>query len=328
MRLLLAIDSINTLDIVLNEIRARSWPKGTEARVLSVVEDGEVPLETWRAEGYGVAGVRYEMRRRGEQITALAIDRLRAISIPAEVTVMRGNPEFLISFTARQWLADLILIRAHNRTDFRNWLLGSVAKSVVESAHCSVEVVRSGREAHPIAINPSMRILLATDGSNVSLVAAQAVAETIWPADTEVKVVSVVDPMTYSLEEIGVRRDKGTARAHRAIGEALQVLKVAPLKISGEVIAGRRALRIIDRARNWHADLIVLGTHERRGLKRLLLGGTSAVVANRAHCSVRIIRGRGVSRNEESLPRRSNPSAQNVGRVYRFEESLGWRRAA
>ena len=51
MRLLLAVDSINTLDIVLNEITARSWPKGTEARVLSVVEDGEVPLETWRAEG-------------------------------------------------------------------------------------------------------------------------------------------------------------------------------------------------------------------------------------------------------------------------------------
>ena len=53
MRLLLAVDSITTLGILLNEISARSWPNGTEARVLSIVEDGEVPLETWREQGDG-----------------------------------------------------------------------------------------------------------------------------------------------------------------------------------------------------------------------------------------------------------------------------------
>jgi nucleotide-binding universal stress UspA family protein len=328
MRLLLAVDSIKTLDILLNQITARSWPSGTETRVLSVVEDGEVPLETWREEGYGVAAVRKEMRRRGEQITALAIDRLRAIGIPAEVKVMRGNPEFLISFAARKWSADLIVIRAHNRTDFRNWMLGSVAKSVVESAPCSVEVVRSNDEADPFAINRSMRILLATDGSDVSLAASQTVAETIWPADTEVKVVSVVNPMIYSLEEIGFLRGKGTDRAHRTIGETINVLRSRPLNISGEVMAGRTAERIIDRAKNWQADLIVVGTHQRQGLKRLLLGSTSAAVAKRAHCSVSVIGGHGAGPREEVLPRRSSPSAQNVGRVYRFEESLGWRRAA
>jgi len=106
------------------------------------------------------------------------------------------------------------------------------------------------------------------------------------------------------------------------------VLKVAPLKISGEVIAGTAARRIIDRARVWGADLIVVGTHERRGLNRLLSGDTSAFVANRAHCSVRVIRDLVASRNGESLPRRSGPSLQNAGNVYRFEETLGWRRAA
>src|SRR5688572_22403577 len=110
MRLLLAVDSVTTLEILLNEITARSWPEGTEARVVSIVEDGEVPLETWREEGYGVAAVRREMRRRGEQITALAINRLREIGIPVEVTVMRGTPEFLISFAAQKWSADMILI--------------------------------------------------------------------------------------------------------------------------------------------------------------------------------------------------------------------------
>lgn len=328
MKLILAVDSINTLDILVDEMMTRSWPGGTEARVLSIVEDGEVPLETWREEGYVVAAVGHEMRRRGEQITRLAIDRLGKIGIPAEVTVMRGNPAVLIPFAARKWSADLILIRAHNRTDFRNLLLGSVAKSVVESAPCSVEVVRSTDEADPIALNRSMRILLATDGSDVSLAASRAVAGTSWPADTEVKVVSVVNPMVYALEEIGLFRDKGTSRAHRAISETMNILKGRPLKISGEVMAGRTAGRIIKRAKDWNADLIVVGTNQRRGLKRLLLGSTSAAVANRAHSSVRVIGGRGAAKRDELLPSRSSPSAQHVGKVYRFEERLGWTRAA
>ena len=327
MKLLLAVDSITTLDILLDEMVNRSWPIGTEARVLSIVEDGQVPLETWREEGYGVAAVRQEMRRRGEQITALAIPRLRDLGIPAEVVIMRGNPDFHISFAARKWPADMILIRAHNRSDFRNWLLGSVAKSVVERAPCSVEIVRS-TEADQLGMNSGMRILLATDGSDVSLAASQAVAKTNWPTDTELKIVSVIDPIIYSLEEIGLLRDKRTVSAHRAIGQAMSVLKETSLKVSGEVIAGTVVRQITDRARSWNADLIVLGTHERRGLKRLLLGSISASVANRAHCSVRVIRPQNFSPNEESLLRRASPSARSMGTVYRFEETFGWKKAA
>jgi len=240
---------------------------------------------------------------------------------------MRGNPDFHISFAARKWPADMILIRAHNRTDFRNWLLGSVAKSVVESAPCSVEIVRS-READQLGMNAGMRIILATDGSDVSLAASQAVARTNWPTDTEVKIVSVIDPVMYSLEEIGLLTDKRTERAHRAIGQTINVLRHQSLRLSGEVVAGTIVRQIIDRARSWNADLIVLGTHERRGLKRMLLGSISTSVANRAHCSVRVIRQQDVSRNEESLLRRASPSARSMGTVYRLEESLGWKKAA
>ena len=47
MKLLLAVDSITTLNILLDEVVVRSWPDGTKAQVLSVVEDGEVPVEIW-----------------------------------------------------------------------------------------------------------------------------------------------------------------------------------------------------------------------------------------------------------------------------------------
>src|SRR5690242_8456110 len=187
MRLLLAVDTITTLDIILNHIEARSWPEGTEAGILSVVEDETIPPETWRTHGYGLGTVRHEMRRRGEQVSALAIARLNAIGVPAQVTVMRGDPAFLIPFAARKWGSDLILVRANNRMNFRNWLLGSVAKSVVESADCSVEVVRGPAALEPMAARSAMRILLATDGSDAALAASEAVAEMKFPEDTEVK---------------------------------------------------------------------------------------------------------------------------------------------
>jgi len=285
MKVLVAVDSIITLDILINEMSARSWPAGTEARVLSVVDDGDVPLKTWRDEGYGVSAVRREMRRRGERLSALGVERLRRIGIPSQVVIMRGNPEFLISFAARSWPADLIIIRAHNRKDFRSRLLGSVAKSVLENAPCSVEVVRARPKA-----DRSFRVLLASDGSAASIAASEAIAEMSLPENTEVRVVSVVNPMIYSLEELGLTGDSGTEHAHRAIGKAVRILSDAPVKISAEVIAGGAARQIIARAKHWGADLIVLGTNERRSLSRLLFGSTSAAVAKRAHCSVRVVR--------------------------------------
>jgi nucleotide-binding universal stress UspA family protein len=296
MKVLIAVDSIITLDILVDEMSARSWPAGTEARVLSVVEDADVPLKTWRDEGYGVSAVRRELHRRGEQLSALGVERLRRIGIPSKVVIMRGNPEFLISFAARSWPADLIMIRAHNRKDFRSRLLGSIAESVVESAPCSVEVVRAREKRDATTDDLSFRVLLATDGSGASIAASQAVAEMSWPENTEVRVVSAVNPMIYSVEELGLTRGTATDHAHRAIGSAVQVLSGVPLKISAEVIAGRPTRQIIARAKHWGADLIVLGTNERRGLSRLLFGSTSVSVAKRAHCSVRVIRPNDVSR--------------------------------
>jgi hypothetical protein len=64
MKLLLAVDSIVTTEMLLNVVSSRPWPPGTEALVLSVVEDDEVPAELWREAGCRPGAVRQEMRRR------------------------------------------------------------------------------------------------------------------------------------------------------------------------------------------------------------------------------------------------------------------------
>src|ERR1044072_8472948 len=168
MKLLIAVDSAISTEILVRAIGVRPWPDGTTAHVLSVVADAEVPEEGWREEGYGKRAVQREMERRGQQITALSVERLREIGIPAEVVVARGDARFLIPFYARKWTSDLIFVRAHVRKDLEHWMLGSVARAVVTSAPCTVQIVRDANEDRPHTLDSARRVLLATDGSETS----------------------------------------------------------------------------------------------------------------------------------------------------------------
>ena len=56
------------------------------------------------------------------------------------------------------------------------------------------------------------------------------------------------------------------------------------------MLTGTPKWRIIDEAKNWNADLVVLGSQGRRGLTRVLLGSVSEAVAMNAPCSVEVIR--------------------------------------
>ena len=64
MRLLLAVDSVMTTEMIMKAVTSRPWPRGTRARVISVVEDDAIPAEVWRDAGYSADAMRQEMRRR------------------------------------------------------------------------------------------------------------------------------------------------------------------------------------------------------------------------------------------------------------------------
>jgi nucleotide-binding universal stress UspA family protein len=76
------------------------------------------------------------------------------------------------------------------------------------------------------------------------------------------------------------------------VTEAALVLRKAGFQSTGVVRTGEARQQIIDYATEWPADLIVLGSHGRRGLNRFLLGSVSEGVVRHAPCSVEIVRGR------------------------------------
>ena len=286
MKLLIAADSAISTEVLVGAVGVRPWPEGTTAHVLSVVADGDVPEEVWREEGYGRGAVRREMERRGEQIAALAVERLKEVGIPAEVLVTRGDPRQLIPFFARKWSSDLIFVRAHVRKNLAHWMLGSVARAVVTAAPCSVQIGRDLAEGSARTPDSGRRVLLATDGSETSAAAARALAERPWPEGSEFRVVSVEDP--WAIKPAGVERGE---QAQEAVRSAGQILASAGLKASGVVFTGNAKEVMLEEAQKWAADLIVVGSHGRRGFKRFLLGSVSEAVAMNAHCSVVVVRG-------------------------------------
>ncbi len=287
MKLLIAVDSAISAEAILGAVGVRPWPDGTTAHVLSVVADTDVPEEIWREEGYGKRAVRREMERRGQQITALAVERLKEVGIPAEVVVTRGDARQLIPFFARKWSSDLIFVRAHVRKDMAHWMLGSVARAVVATAPCTVQIVRDPGEGRAHTLESGRRVLLATDGSETSAAAARALAGRPWPEESEFRILSVEEP--WALRASRVSQD---GQAQEAVRSAEQVLASAGLKATlAVVLSGNAKEAILEEAQKWGADLIVVGSHGRRGFRRFLLGSVSEAVAMNAHCSVVVVRG-------------------------------------
>ena len=146
-----------------------------------------------------------------------------------------------------------------------------------------------------------MKILLAVDGSGFSDAAVKSIAKRPWPANSEIKILTAIEPFTPYMTEVWAtsnefweEMDKASKdQAHNAITNAVEQLQVGDnknLKISTEIVKGNPKNAILDEAERWGADLIVIGSHGYTGLKRMLLGSVSQAVASHAPCSVEIVR--------------------------------------
>jgi nucleotide-binding universal stress UspA family protein len=148
----------------------------------------------------------------------------------------------------------------------------------------------------------NMKIMLAVDGSPCSEAAVEEVAIRPWPPNSELRVISVVEPHTTMTAEPWVATENYFAEvekieceeAKRAIDRAVALLRKgkgsADLHLKGDILHGSARRVIIEEAEAWGAELIVLGSHGYKTWERLLLGSVSQAVALHAGCSVEIIR--------------------------------------
>lgn len=147
-----------------------------------------------------------------------------------------------------------------------------------------------------------MRVLVATDGSEYSKMAvAECCRTVIQPDTTEITVVSAYeDAYPITAEPFALSADyyqKIDEAVHEMAQEfvsdaASEIQKFFPgkeLKLSKEVLRGSPDQQIIEKAKEWKADLIVVGSHG-RGFWGRMLGSVSDGVVHHAPCSVLVVR--------------------------------------
>jgi nucleotide-binding universal stress UspA family protein len=294
MKVLLAIDSSHASQEVISAAASRPWPADTIFCVISFVDIGR-----WEGLPALVEDAKHEL----QSLVKGATDKLIQSGHEAFSEVHVGFPKNAIPQYAKQWGADLVMVGSHGRSALTRFLLGSVAQAVIRTSPCTVEVVRH----HPGYTSPlhGRKILLATDGSECSAKAVDSVAHRPWPANSQIRVISVVELLTlenqltasplssqYPASLLESVWKEARTRAEKSVVDARKVLTVAGLNLndSNATPVGEPRTLILDEAKTWGADLIVLGSHGKHGLDRLLLGSVSESVALYAHCSVEVVR--------------------------------------
>jgi len=148
-----------------------------------------------------------------------------------------------------------------------------------------------------------MKILLAIDDSPYSSEAVRAVAARPWPPGTTVRVLSAVEQIPPPAAELWYdaggdlerARQELTKRAEQLTARVAESLAASGLAAEPAVRQGDPRSVIVDEAKEWGADLIVLGSHGYTGLQRLLLGSVAQSVVSHAPCSVEVVRQKAVA---------------------------------
>jgi nucleotide-binding universal stress UspA family protein len=178
--------------------------------------------------------------------------------------------------------ADLLIVGTHGRTGVAHLLLGSVAERVIRHAPCSVLAVRPTVDAGSFPT----RILVATDFSEAS---EGALKDASWLAEAFDATTTILH--VYSNEP----RPQGKA-GYRALADVEGELREALAGLSNAHFGGRAevdlvassppALAIAQYAQTHQFDLVVLGTHGRTGLRRMLIGSVAEKTARISPCPV------------------------------------------
>jgi len=144
-----------------------------------------------------------------------------------------------------------------------------------------------------------MRVLLAIDDSRYSEAAIQELATTVHAKGTQALIVRVLEPLLHTVipkmepaytAEMAAQLEDERKRAGETAAQAADLLRRAGFQVETRVVENEVRTAILDIAADWHSDLIVIGSHSRKGVKRFLLGSVADSVVRHAKCSVWVVR--------------------------------------
>jgi len=281
--------------MALDLVASITWPAGSTIQLVEAVATGVAvfggpwppvpPTDTTVIED----GIRKQAERNLDAARA----RLAAPGRAVETSIVVGRAADAVTAVARQSGADIIVIGSRGHGGLESMLLGSVSAEIIDSAPAPVLVAR-GPGIH--------RVTYAWDGSTCASRAGRLLVDWGIFSASEILVVSVAD-IVQPVWSDGDLVDAGTRDAafdaaaepsrtqHDQLAhEMAQQLRDAGLTAQPERRDGVPAEQIVSAAEAWNADLIVMGSHGRTGLRRLFMGSVARNVVHHSNRSVLIVR--------------------------------------
>jgi len=295
MRVLVATDGSPSARRAVDLVASIPWPDETTIQVVEAIQTGAGLFSgPWTIMDLApVEQLEVDVQASAEDTVEEARRHISRPDRTVVAAVLHGRPATAIAEAAEVMKADLIVVGSRGHGRIETMVLGSVSAEVVDHAAVPVLVAR-GKDIG--------RVILAWDGSSCAAAAADLLLR--WPifARSSVRVVNVIDvkvPWWTGLPEPGspemmpmyLEAADSLRRGRDALmDDMVSKLRRAGIAAEADGREGDAATRIIDAAKASDAGMIVLGTHGRTGLSRLVLGSVARNVLVHAPCSVLILR--------------------------------------
>ena len=201
-----------------------------------------------------------------------------------------GFPSVVICEEARKSDTDLIIMGTHGRAGLEHVLLGSIAERVLTMAPCPVLTAREPRGAEVPKMktkNKFKHIVAPIDFSDCSMDALEYAILLAKQLGASLTLLHVLEPVSYAHDLI-LRpvMERHPEQINSALKRLASVIRTHLLSVREAICGGLPADSIVEFVRVSHCDLIVMGTHGRRGILHLMRGSVAEAVLRRTSCPV------------------------------------------
>ncbi len=291
--LLVATDGSATANRAVSFATALARRHGSDVLLCTVVDHGAAIAESSMANGgFGVAvPIVANLDDGAHAILARTLNEMTDAGVVATTALLDGRPAQAIVKLARERKVDAIVIGTQGKRGLERFFMGSTADSVLRHTNVPTIVVPPGVGD---AVPSFERMLVAIDDSDPSDAAAAFACEFANAESARLVFCAVVETSelygtaaTYGYDPASMRDELHLAASALI---ATQSGRADTHDHESVITEGDPAEQILASAAAQHAGLIIVGTHGRRGLRRLFVGSVAETVVCRSTVPVVVVR--------------------------------------
>lgn len=249
-----------------------------------------------------LGGIQHEANRmavmqEAELYLTTIVERLWATGLPAEISVAYGDVAEEISAAAGRYGADLIVMATHGRGGLGRVIYGSTAEALAQRSSIPLLLVRAGADTPstlPFSGHPQLVVPL--DGSDLAEEALPVAVRLSMALGGALVLLHVVSPFEEAALPETVRLDfpqreaERMAEAHTYLHTLVARSATGGCQVHCDVRYGVPAEAIQEAVRDHQATLVVMATHGRSALGRLLVGSVAQAVVRHTQVPVALVR--------------------------------------